>query len=80
MLAVIGAAGQGEREAMLERQGESIAKAKGRDSIGAVCRPLGGDHQAQVGNSEIRASPTMTSGIPCKPTQARSTLYGSPKH
>ena len=42
MLAVIGAVGQAEREAMLERQREGIAKAKRRAAIRAVCRPFGG--------------------------------------
>ena len=42
MLAVIGAVGQAEREAMLERQREGIAKAKAvRDATGAVCRLFG---------------------------------------
>ena len=37
MLAVIGAVGQAEREAMLQRQREGIAKAKRAAAIGAVC-------------------------------------------
>ena len=41
MLAVIGAVGQAEREAMLERQREGIAKASVRAAIRDVCRPFG---------------------------------------
>ena len=55
MLAVIGAVGQAEREAMLERQREGIAKAKAEGRYRAVCLPHGGrlrDHPAQGG--EIR--------------------------
>jgi DNA invertase Pin-like site-specific DNA recombinase len=42
MLAVIGTVGQAEREAMLERQREGIAKAKREGGTRAVCRPLAG--------------------------------------
>ena len=43
MLAVIGAVAQAAREAMLERQGAGVAKAKARrGTANALCRPLGG--------------------------------------
>ena len=42
MLAVIGAVGQAEHEAMLERQREGIAKAKREGGTKAVCRPPDG--------------------------------------
>ena len=51
MLSVIGAVGQAEREAMLERQREGIAKAKreGRykGRVPTARRKADGDHQAQ---------------------------------
>ena len=55
MLAVIGAVGQAEREAMLERQREGIAKAKAQGRYRAVCRLFGGscrDNPAQGGRRQ----------------------------
>lgn len=56
MLAVIGAVAQAEREAMLERQGAGVAKAKAR---GHCKRPVPtarrqgcGNHQAQRGKHQ----------------------------
>ena len=56
MLAVIGAVGQAEREAMLERQREGIAKAKAQGRLQrscADCSAAGGrDHPAQGGRRQ----------------------------
>ena len=56
MLAVIGAVGQAEREAMLERQREGIAKAKreGRykGRVPTARRKADGDHPAQGGRRQ----------------------------
>ena len=55
MLAVIGAVGQAEREAMLERQREGIAKAKREGRYKGVCRPFG-DRQPKSSGSRRQAS------------------------
>ena len=56
MLAVIGAVGQAEREAMLERQREGIAKArregKYKGRVPTVRRRAAGDHPAQGGGHQ----------------------------
>jgi DNA invertase Pin-like site-specific DNA recombinase len=58
MLSVIGALGQAEREAMLERQREGIAKAKAqgryKGRVPTVRRQAAGNHQAQrVGHQAV---------------------------
>ena len=55
MLAVIGAVGQAEREAMLERQREGTPRPRRRAAIRAVCRPFG-DRQPKSSGSKRRAS------------------------
>ena len=57
MLAVIGAVGQAEREAMLERQREGIAKAKERAAIRAVCRLLGARLTRSSGSRRKASAP-----------------------
>ena len=54
---VIGAVGQAEREAMLERQREGIAKAKRRAAIRAVCRPFSGRRQRSSGSRRQASGP-----------------------
>ena len=57
MLAVIGAVGQAEREAMLERQREGIAKAKRRAATRAVCRPFGARLTRSSGSRKKASGP-----------------------
>jgi DNA invertase Pin-like site-specific DNA recombinase len=56
MLAVIGAVAQAEREAMLERQGAGVAKAKARGHckgpVPTARRQGCGNHQAQRGKHQ----------------------------
>ena len=64
MLAVIGAVGQAEQEAMLERQREGIAKAKARGALQGPCadRPTAGwrDHPAQGGRRQALGNRQQT--------------------
>ena len=72
MLAVIGAVGQAEREAMLERQREGIAKAKRRAAIRAVCRPLGARLTRSSGSRRQASGPRKS---PAGWGLARASVY-----
>ena len=57
MLAVIGAVGQAERDAMLDRQGRASPKPKRRVAIRAVCRPLGARLTRSSGSRRLASCP-----------------------